>query len=86
MAASGQLNAAVALLRGKEALTLFSRRLGGPQSWSRHSEEEKNVMPLPGTESWLLSHPAHSIVTQKLKVHSALFHGAWNLCRGIFFV
>jgi hypothetical protein len=52
------------------------------------TEEEKNLLPLPGTESWFLSHPAHSVITQKLKMLSALFHGfmAWNLHIGTFLI
>jgi len=31
--------------RGKSPLYAFNRRLGGPQSWSEHSGEEKNPCP-----------------------------------------
>jgi hypothetical protein len=33
---------------GKSPLYPLDRRLGGPQSWSGHSGEEKNSQPLPG--------------------------------------
>jgi hypothetical protein len=47
MEMSGQLHAPVALPPRKD---LLDRRLGGPQSRSERSDEEKNSQPLPGLE------------------------------------
>jgi hypothetical protein len=41
---------------GKQPRSPLYRRLGAPQSWSRHYGKEKNILSLPGME------PASSIV------------------------
>jgi hypothetical protein len=40
----------------------LDRRLGGPQSHSRCSDEEENSQPLPGIESYNANHPPCSLV------------------------
>jgi hypothetical protein len=50
MDVSGQLHALTPLHRGKEPLVPLNRRLGGLQSRSGRSGEEKNSQPLPGLE------------------------------------
>jgi hypothetical protein len=58
-----------ALPSGKPRCPLY-RRLGGPQSWSRHRGWRKNPLPLPGTEprsssllsvTYWLSYPSSNI-------------------------
>jgi hypothetical protein len=44
------------------------RRLGGPQIWSGHYGEEKNLLFILGIEPRLLSHPAHSLVAIQTEV------------------
>jgi hypothetical protein len=46
MEVSGQLHTPAALLTGKEPCYPFDRRMGGPQSRSRHGGEEKNSQNL----------------------------------------
>jgi hypothetical protein len=50
MEVSGQLHAPAALLPGKEPLYPLDRRLGGTQSRSGRSGEEKNSQPSPRIE------------------------------------
>jgi hypothetical protein len=50
MEVGGQIQAPAALPPGKETLYPLGRRLGGPQSRSGRSGEEKNSEPPPGTE------------------------------------
>jgi hypothetical protein len=51
----------------------LDRRLGGTQSCSGHSGEEKNSQPLPGIELKNPDRPAHSLVTIPTEL-SQLFH------------
>jgi hypothetical protein len=48
MEVSGQLHAPAALHKGKKPRYPVDRRLGGPQSRSKHGVEEKNSHPQPG--------------------------------------
>jgi len=41
----------------------FTWRHGGPQSYSAHCWEQKDILPLVGTEPWILSCPAHILAT-----------------------
>jgi hypothetical protein len=41
-----------ALYLGKEPQYLLDRRLGAPQSWSGYCGIEKNLLSMPGIESW----------------------------------
>jgi hypothetical protein len=51
MEVSGQLYAPAALPpQGKLPMYPLDRRLGGPQSQSRHDVKEENSHPLPGFE------------------------------------
>jgi hypothetical protein len=50
MEVSGQLHAPAALPQGKSPYYPLERRLGGPQSRSGLSDEEKNSHPSPGME------------------------------------
>jgi len=50
MEVSGQLHAAAALPPGQSPWYTLNRRLGGAQSCSGHSDEEKNSQPLPKIE------------------------------------
>jgi hypothetical protein len=50
MEVSGQLHDPAALSPGKSPQYPLDRRLGGPQSRSEHSIEEKNSQSLPGIE------------------------------------
>jgi hypothetical protein len=50
MEVSGQLHALATLPPGKEPLVPLDRSLGGPQSRSGRSGEEKNSQLPPGTE------------------------------------
>jgi hypothetical protein len=31
----------------------MNRRVSGPQSWSGHFEQDKNLLSLPGIEPWI---------------------------------
>jgi hypothetical protein len=50
MEVSGQLHAPAALLQGRSPCYPLDRRLGGPQSRSRRSGEQKSFHPLSGLE------------------------------------
>jgi hypothetical protein len=50
MEVSGQLHVLAAYPQGKSPLYPLDRRLGGPQSRSGRSGEEKNSQPPPGIE------------------------------------
>jgi hypothetical protein len=48
---SGQRQAPAALYpRRKDPWYTLDRRMGGPQSWSGHRGQRKNLLPLPGIE------------------------------------
>ena len=57
---------------------LLSWRLGGFQNWSGHLGEEKNLLSLPGIETWILGCPLHSLVT----IPAALSGFLWKLSYG----
>jgi len=57
---------------------LLSWRLGGFQNWSVHFGGEKNLLPLPGIEPWILGCPLHSLVTTP----TALSGSLWKLSNG----
>jgi hypothetical protein len=72
MELSGQLHALAVLPQEKSLQYPLDRRLGGPQSWSRHGGEEKNSQRLLGPETQssslqpsttLLSYPKHGNAT-----------------------
>jgi hypothetical protein len=42
----------------------LERRLGGPQSWTGHRGQRKNLLPLPGIKPWLLSPLSDTILTE----------------------
>jgi hypothetical protein len=46
--------------KGKDPWNPLDRRLGGPQSWSGHSGEEKNSQPLPGFKPLIIQPIAQS--------------------------
>jgi hypothetical protein len=48
MEVSGQVHTQPLYHQGTIPLYTLDRRLGGPQSWSGHSDEEKNSQPLLG--------------------------------------
>jgi hypothetical protein len=51
----------------------LDRRLGGPQHWYGHSDEEKKSQPLLGIEPYNPDHLAHSLVailTELLTAHT----------------
>jgi hypothetical protein len=54
MEVSGQLHAPATLLPGKKPLVPAVRRLGGPQSQSGCSGEEKNAQTLPGLKPLII--------------------------------
>jgi hypothetical protein len=39
------------------------KSVGGPQSWSEHYREEKNIFPILGIEPPLLDHLAYGRIT-----------------------
>lgn len=60
MESSGQLYELTTVLPGKECWYLLNRRLGGLQNQSRHSGKQKNFLPLPGLEPWIVYPMAYS--------------------------
>jgi hypothetical protein len=64
MEESGQLRAPATLPPGKEPWYLLDRRLGGPQSRSGRSGEEKNSQPLPGLEPPIIRPIAQRYTTE----------------------
>jgi hypothetical protein len=54
MEVSGQLYALATLHPYQIPEYPLNRRLDGPQSWSQHLEEEKNLLPLLGIELWII--------------------------------
>jgi hypothetical protein len=48
-------------------------RLGEPQGWSEGCEEEKNLLPLPGTEPQSLGCPTLSLIipTEAIEIFKA---------------
>jgi hypothetical protein len=62
MEVSGQLHAPAALPQHKGLPCPLNRRLGGPPNRSGWTEEEKNLLPLPGIELRFL-HP-HAVANR----------------------
>jgi hypothetical protein len=54
MEVNGQLHTLASLPQGMSPLYQFYKGLGGPQSRSGRYGEQKNLLPLPGTEPRLL--------------------------------
>jgi hypothetical protein len=73
MEVSGQLHAPAALPSGKVPLVPIG--LGGPQSRSGRSDEEKNSHPPPGFESWNPDSPARSPALYLLSYHGSVVWG-----------
>jgi hypothetical protein len=95
MEVSGQLHAPTTLPPGKSPWYALDRKLGGPQSKSGHSGEEKYSQPLPGLEppiihpvaqryttelSWLLTRPGSQDQIIKLSHSLADVSRPWEPC------
>jgi hypothetical protein len=66
MDVSGQLHASAALLPEKEPRYQLDKRLGGLQSRSGHSGEEKNYQPPPGIEPYNPDRPVRSLQVHQI--------------------
>jgi hypothetical protein len=64
MEVSGQLHAQALYPQGKSPWYPLDRRLGGTQSRSGHSGEEKNFQPLPGLEPPIIQPVAQRCTTE----------------------
>jgi hypothetical protein len=63
------------MFQWKSIWHLLSWRLGGFQNWSGHFGGQRNPLPLPGMEPWILNCPLHSLVTTP----TALSESLWKL-------
>jgi len=63
------------MFQWKSIWHLLSWRLGGFQNWSGHFGGQRNPLPLPGMEPWILDCPLHSLVTTP----TALSESLWKL-------
>jgi hypothetical protein len=60
MGLTDQLHAPAALFQGKQPQYPMYRMLSGPQNRSGRYAEQKNILPLSGTEPRLIGRPARS--------------------------
>ena len=52
----------------KNDLYPLNRRLGGPQSQSKHAFEAENILPLPGIKPWIIHRtPRHSTASPNIR-------------------
>jgi len=65
MEGTGHFHAPAALPWGKSPWYPLDRRLGGPQRWSEHSGEEKNI-PTPTRDQTLVIHQPVSYPNSEL--------------------
>jgi hypothetical protein len=77
----GHLYSPATLPLGKVPLMPVLKRLGGPQSQCAHFGEEKNVLPLPGSEPQFFDCPAHNLVSILTWLPQSAYTDSWMYWR-----